>query len=845
MLKRVSAMFVIKDKRLKTNYEDKTTNIINIFQEALSSNTYYTDHGQGHSARVIEHLGVLINNFEEVFKLPKLTEAEKYLLHMASHLHDLGMAIEKYEKDEEARRSKHSALSAKFVEENKDLLGLVGDLQGLKMPLKDIIRNHRKQYDIKKEIKDPNPEIGNFGTIRLDLLAAIFRIGDALDVDYRRARELKSKYVINLPEEHKIHWEACQIIDGVKINGASINLTINKDRKDLTNREHLLLLLKMLDLYAELVSVQNIFKEYKIYLFDIVAKFHDGKEVQIFDIISKFFLDLDKGVRVLFVGLFDSLTEKYLFSWDNVPGTDSERLLKYLMTAHDLGGAKAAEIYKSDDDKTITIITDENSAEILIDGDKEKATLKISDGRVHDLKVKNEDDKLNIYTEKIKVEKFEVEQPFEPYKPIESLIKCGLGFRESVNVTSELHLELTMKEAEKIPANVISNIISRILISKNNPEVFRRYKQIYSDREKYIITKKGIIEEFKDSKVRDIMLDLILEEYENRGFKNFRKNDVKKRWDRLIKKGYNEVVRDLLNMLGTDYVHEELIVWLIKELLFEPPRPWFSSAQLPNNWKLLVRWAEEHYSNAEKAIENKEFEKAIEELIECLFDICCAILNSFNLPVGCGTLASFERFKNVIKEIEHKEVKEGECPEFDFYKFLKDNEVNLSSFSTLLKTIDKKFSAIRSKVKYSPEKNDFIKLIGDIQNLRNCIERLVLIKEKEKVEKLFRETTKSSKDDKLLDLAEYLFREIPHSQVFKAEKSKTVNVTYDPLNHVNTDLDEMDIKSTSGGLTILCTFKSKRGKGEYNLDLNALKRYVRNIEDTPYFTDFIKKELKL
>ncbi len=55
----------------------------------------------------------------------------------------------------------------------------------------------------------------------------------------------------------------------------------------------------------------------------------------------------------------------------------------------------------------------------------------------------------------------------------------------------------------------------------------------------------------------------------------------------------------------------------------------------------------------------------------------------------------------------------------------------------------------------------------------------------------------------------------------------------------------MDIKSTSGGLTILCTFKSKRGKGEYNLDLNALKRYVRSIDDTPYFTDFIKKELKL
>ena len=65
-----------------------------------------------------------------------------------------------------------------------------------------------------------------------------------------------------------------------------------------------------------------------------------------------------------------------------------------------LGGynwAENAEISKSDDCKTIRIFTDENSAEIMIGEKNEKATLKISDGRTYDLKVKKENNKLNIY----------------------------------------------------------------------------------------------------------------------------------------------------------------------------------------------------------------------------------------------------------------------------------------------------------------------------------------------------------------------------------------------------------------------------------------------------------------
>ena len=114
----------------------------------------------------------------------------------------------------------------------------------------------------------------------------------------------------------------------------------------------------------------------------------------------------------MYTGYFDSnylYTPTSLFSWDNVPGNDSNRLLTYLTANRGIGWRGSVEIRKSDDGKAIHIVTDENSAEITIDGDEEKATLKISDGRTHDLNVKTERGKLNIYTSIKEKEKLESE----------------------------------------------------------------------------------------------------------------------------------------------------------------------------------------------------------------------------------------------------------------------------------------------------------------------------------------------------------------------------------------------------------------------------------------------------
>jgi uncharacterized membrane protein len=91
------------------------------------------------------------------------------------------------------------------------------------------------------------------------------------------------------------------------------------------------------------------------------------------------------------------VSKPYLFSWDSVPGDHNEKLIRYLRNNFDISWVEKAEICKCGDSMTISISTDENSAEIKLSDTKEKAILRISDGRIYDLKVMEENGKLNIY----------------------------------------------------------------------------------------------------------------------------------------------------------------------------------------------------------------------------------------------------------------------------------------------------------------------------------------------------------------------------------------------------------------------------------------------------------------
>jgi hypothetical protein len=136
------------------------------------------------------------------------------------------------------------------------------------------------------------------------------------------------------------------------------------------------------------------------------------------------FLDLSDGtytVQVKSDYYFDEDSGTYLFSWENVPGDDSDRLLRFLVDDLDIDWAENAEIHKSDDGKTIRIFKVENSAEIKIDEEQEKAILEICDGRTHDLKVKSENGKLKLY--KLVVNITLKPKPSYPFPPGATLIR--------------------------------------------------------------------------------------------------------------------------------------------------------------------------------------------------------------------------------------------------------------------------------------------------------------------------------------------------------------------------------------------------------------------------------------
>jgi phosphoribosylcarboxyaminoimidazole (NCAIR) mutase len=89
--------------------------------------------------------------------------------------------------------------------------------------------------------------------------------------------------------------------------------------------------------------------------------------------------------------------KSYMFSWENVQGNDEGRLIRFFVDELGINSAKNAEIYKSNDDEIINVGMDDYTAKIMMDNNKKKAKLEISEDRIYDLIVENENGKLNIY----------------------------------------------------------------------------------------------------------------------------------------------------------------------------------------------------------------------------------------------------------------------------------------------------------------------------------------------------------------------------------------------------------------------------------------------------------------
>lgn len=98
----------------------------------------------------------------------------------------------------------------------------------------------------------------------------------------------------------------------------------------------------------------------------------------------------------IFVGEKD---ETYLFSWDDIPGNDSKRLLKFLKEDLKIKEIENPKIEKSDDGKAITIAKENNLLIFKLNNKENTVTLEINGRKIYEYILKEENGKLNICDE--------------------------------------------------------------------------------------------------------------------------------------------------------------------------------------------------------------------------------------------------------------------------------------------------------------------------------------------------------------------------------------------------------------------------------------------------------------
>ena len=86
-----------------------------------------------------------------------------------------------------------------------------------------------------------------------------------------------------------------------------------------------------------------------------------------------------------------------MFSWNEIPGNDSIRLIEFLTQKSLIDWVKNAEIEKVDKGKTIIVSTENSSFSLKINDKNTEVVLEIGDVRTDKFMANMEDGKLNIY----------------------------------------------------------------------------------------------------------------------------------------------------------------------------------------------------------------------------------------------------------------------------------------------------------------------------------------------------------------------------------------------------------------------------------------------------------------
>jgi ribosomal protein S18 acetylase RimI-like enzyme len=218
--------------QLKITYIKLTedANLHDLLVQIQNVHPNFTSHGPDHSLNIIHNLENIIPRKE----WDNFSQLEIFLLLSSAWIHDVGMAdfegkidytneAERKEKSKEFREN-HYERARKYIMDvsNYQRLGLTPPLAEL---IGSISRAHDRAYDIKQLNKKWRIRgYEKYKEIRVQLLAALFRLADACDMGWQRAKEvlimiykIPKEYIESMP-----HTEGAKKISGVFPKGKSL-----------------------------------------------------------------------------------------------------------------------------------------------------------------------------------------------------------------------------------------------------------------------------------------------------------------------------------------------------------------------------------------------------------------------------------------------------------------------------------------------------------------------------------------------------------------------------------------------------------------------------------------------
>lgn len=207
-------------------------------------------------AHGIEHSLSIIRNINQIIHTPGFDEQphEVFLLYAAAWMHDLGYL----HPETLVARKTHSAISARMIRQDPTIQELVNEEE--QDPLEDIIQNHDTHADLTLVLE-------NSSRFRTPLLAAMFRLADAVDIGADRCPpEVYSLIQDGLDVRSRMHWLAHQNIQKCTIEKAVVRIkTI--DPGDRYFRERIIPHLE-----EDIRSTEVIFRRYGLNPFILVCE---------------------------------------------------------------------------------------------------------------------------------------------------------------------------------------------------------------------------------------------------------------------------------------------------------------------------------------------------------------------------------------------------------------------------------------------------------------------------------------------------------------------------------------------------------------------------------------------